>query len=189
MLSSWGWMNLKVRYDLSFFSHWGGIIWCHKPAHINNPSFFIVIFISLFIIRFIVINVQIGSVRKHGGKTSMIISTPCPTILSDILFNEIGTCKKNGNLMFAQVSTHHPFTCATNIFGERKWDLICHIQMLLVSYHPCMVSFIQIIYPMGDIGVRDQCGLFNIWFHSVFHNFIFYELAFFHFSHVHVVVL
>ncbi len=30
--------------------------------------------------------------------------------------------------------------------------------MLLVSYHPCMVSFVRIIYPMGDIGVRDQCA-------------------------------
>ncbi len=119
----------------------------------------------------------------------MIRSTPCPTILSDILLIEIGTCKKNGNLMFAQVSMHNPFTCATNIFGERKWDLVCHIQMLLVSYHPCMANFIQIIYPMGDIGVRDQCGLFNVRFHNVFHNFIFYELVFFHFSHVHVVVL
>jgi hypothetical protein len=138
-----------------------------------------VIFIGLFIIRFIVINVQIGSVRKHGGKTSMIISTPCPTILSDILFNEIGTCKKNGNLMFAQVSTHHLFTCATNIFGERKWDLICHIQMLLVSYHPCMVSFIQIIYPMGDIGVRDQCGLFNVYFTMCSTTLFFMNLHFF----------
>jgi hypothetical protein len=42
-----------------------------------------VIFID-FIIRFIVINVQIGRVRKHGNKTFTIRSIPCPTILNDI---------------------------------------------------------------------------------------------------------
>ncbi len=103
------------------------------------------IFIDLFIIKFIVINVQIGRVLKHGSKTFMIKSIPCPTILNDIFFSEIGTCKKNGNLMFMQVSTQRPFTCATNILGERKWDLICHIWMLLVLYNPCMASFFQII--------------------------------------------
>jgi hypothetical protein len=40
---------------------------------------------------------------------------------------------------------------------------------------------------MGDIGVKDQCGLFNARFHNVFHNIIFYEPTFFHFSRVHVV--
>ncbi len=94
-------------------------------------------FINLFIIIFIVINVQIGKAYKHGNKTSMIRSIPCPTILNDIFFNEIGTCKKNGNLMFTQVSMQHTFTCATSILGEKKWDLICHIRMLLASYHPC----------------------------------------------------
>jgi hypothetical protein len=64
-----------------------------------------VIFINLFIIIFIVIILQIGRVRTHGNKTSTIKSIPCPTILNDILFSEVGTCKKNGNLMFAQVST------------------------------------------------------------------------------------
>jgi hypothetical protein len=145
------------------------------------------IFIGLFIIRFIVINVQISRVRKHGGKTSTIRSIPCPIILNDILFSEIGINKKNGNLMFTQVSTQHPFTCARNILGERKWDLTCHIRMLLALYHPCMANFVWIIYPMGDIGVRDQCGLFNIRFHNAFHNLIFYELAFLHFSCVHLV--
>ncbi len=106
--------------------------------------------------------------------------------LNDILFNEINTCKKNDNFMFAQVSTQCPFTCVTSIFGERKWDLVCHIQKL-ASYHPCMVSFVRIIYPMGDIGVRGQCGFLNIHFHNVFHNHMFYEPAFFHFNHVHVV--
>jgi hypothetical protein len=114
-----------------------------------------VIFIALFIIKFIVINVQIGKVHKHGNKTFMIRFIPCPTILNDIFLNEINTCKKNGNLMFTQVSMQRPFTCATNILGERKWDLICHIQMLLASYHLCMVNFVWIIYPMGDIGVKD----------------------------------
>jgi hypothetical protein len=145
------------------------------------------IFIGLFIIRFIIINVQIGKVCEHGNKTSMIRSIPCPTILIDMFFSEIGTRKKNDNLMFAQVSTQCPFTCATNILGEKKWDLICHIRMLLALYHPCMDNFIQIIYPMGDIGAWDQCGLFNVCFHNVFHNLIFYELAFLHFSHMHVV--
>ncbi len=65
-----------------------------KLTHINNPWFFKVIFISLFIITFVVINVQIGKVRKHGSKTSTIRSIPCPTILNDIFFSEIGTCKK-----------------------------------------------------------------------------------------------
>jgi len=166
-----------------FFHIRGGIIWSHKFTHINNPWFFKMIFISLFIIRFIVINVQIGKVRK----SSTIRSIPCTIILNDIFFSEIDTCKKNGNLMFTQVSMQHPFTCATIIFGERKWDLICHIRMLLVSYHPCMANFVQIIYPMGDIGVRDQCGLFNACFHNAFHNLIFYEPAFLHFSYVHVV--
>jgi hypothetical protein len=89
--------------------------------------------------------------------------------------------------MFTQISTQCPFTCATNIFGERKWDLICHILMLLALYHPCMVNFVRIIYPMGDIGVRDQCGLLNVRFHNVFHKLIFYELVFLHFICVHVV--
>ncbi len=169
-----------------FFHIGGGIIWSHKLAHINNPWFFRVIFIGLFIIRFIVVNVQIGRVCKHGNKTSTIRSITCPTILNDIFFSEINTCKKNGNVMLTQISAQHPFTCATSIFGERKWDLICHIRMLLASYHPCMASFIRIIYPMGDIGVRDQCGLLNVCFHNAFHNLTFYELAFFHFTYVHV---
>jgi hypothetical protein len=79
-----------------------------------------VIFIGLFIIRFSVINVQIGKVRKHGTKTPTIISIPCPTILNDIFFSEIGTYKKNGNLMFTQVSTQCPFTCATNILWWKE---------------------------------------------------------------------
>ncbi len=56
-------------------------------------------------------------------KTSTIISIPCPTILNDIFFSEINTCQKNGNFMFTQVSTQHPFTCVISIFGDRKWDL------------------------------------------------------------------
>ncbi len=109
-----------------------------------------------------------------------------PTILNDIFFGEIGTCKNFGNLMFTQVSTQRPFACATSILGERMWDHICHIWMLLASYHPCMANFIRIIYPMGDIGVRDQCGLLNTRFHNAFHNLIFYEPTFLHFSYVHV---
>ncbi len=101
-------------------------------------------------------------------------------------FNEINTCKKNGNLMFTQVSMQRRFTCATSILGERKWDFICHIRMLLASYHPCMASFVRIVYPMGDICVRDQCGLLNARFHNAFHNLISYELTFFHFCCVHV---
>jgi len=145
------------------------------------------IFIGFFIIIFIIINVQISKVCKHGNKTSMIKFIPCPKILNDILFNEIGTCKKNDNLMFAQVSTQHTFICAIGILGEKKWELICHIQMLITSYHPCMAGFIWIIYPMGDMGVKDQCGLFNIHLHNVFHNLLFYKSTFFHFNHVHVV--
>jgi len=175
----WTWRLVVIFF---FFHIGGGIIWFHKLAHINNPWFFRMIFIGLFIIRFIVINLQIGKVCKHGSKTSMIRSIPCPTILNDIFFSKISTCKKNGNLIFTQVSMQHPFTCATNILGERKWDLICHIQMLLVSYHPCMASFVRIIYLMHDIGVKDQCDLLKTRFHNVFHNFIFYELAFLHFS-------
>jgi hypothetical protein len=132
----------------------------------------------LFIIRFIVINVQIGRVHKHGGKTSMIKSMPCPIILNDILFNEIDTCQNNNNLMFAQISTQHSFTCATIILGERKWDLVCDIQMLLNFYHPCMAGFLQIIHPMGVMGVKDLCDLFNVHFHNVFHNLIFYTCVF-----------
>jgi len=89
--------------------------------------------------------------------------------------------------MFTQISTQCPFTCVINILGERKWELICHIQMLLASYHPCMANFFQIIYAMGDIGVKDQCGLLNARFHNAFHNLISYELALLHFSGVHVV--
>jgi len=179
--------NSKVGYDPSFFPHRGGIIWCHKPAHINNPWFFRVIFICLFIMRFIIINVQIGRFYKHNDKTSTIRSILCPTTLNDIFFSEISTCKKNDNLMFTQVSTQCPFTCATNIFSEKKCDLVCHIRMLLVLYHPCMANFIRIICPMGDMGVKYQCGLLNIRFHDVFHNLIFYELTFLYFNYVHVV--
>ncbi len=142
-------MNLKVGCDPFFFTL-GKI-----SSSVTNPWLFKVIFIGLFIIRFIVINVQIGMVHKHGDKTSTIRSIPCPTILNVIIFSEIGTCKNKDNLMFAQVSTQHPFTCVTNIFNERKWDLICHIWMLLALYHPCMAGFVQNIYPMGDMGVKD----------------------------------
>jgi hypothetical protein len=144
------------------------------------------IFIDLFIIKFIVINVHIGKVHKHGHKTFMIRSIPFPVILNDIFFSEIDACKNNDNLMFAQFSTQHPFTCATNILGERKWDLVHHIWMLLVSYYPCMVGLVQIIYPMGDVGVKDQCVFLNVSFHNVFHNLAFDKPSFFHFNHVHV---
>jgi len=70
-------------------------------------------------------------------------------------------------------STQHTFTCATSRFSERKWDLVCHIWMLLTSYHASMASFVGIIYLMGDMGERDQCGLFNVRFHNVFHNLTF----------------
>jgi hypothetical protein len=135
----WIWRLVVI---LLFFHMGGGIIQCHKPTHINNQWLFWMIFIGLFIIKFIIINVQIGRVRKHGGKTSTIRSIPCPTILNDIFFNEIDTCKKNDNLMFAQVFTQRPFTCVTNILSERKWDLVSHIQMLLASHHPCMANFV-----------------------------------------------
>jgi len=79
--------------------------------------------------------------------------------------------------MFAQVSMQRPFTCATSILGESKWDLVCHIRMLLISYNPYMDGFVWIIYLMGDMDVRDQCHLFNVHFHNVFHNLIFYKLA------------
>jgi len=176
MFSSWGWMNLKVGCDPSFFPHWGRYhlvskahtyqqsivlqsdlhwpfhhqIHCHKCANRYSP--------------------QTWRQNLHDQ-----IHTMSHNIEWYIYFNEVGTCKKNGNLMFAQVSTQCLFTCATNILGERKWDLICHIWMLLISYHPCMVGFVWIIYFMGDMHVRDQYDLFNICFHNVFHNLFFYE--------------
>ncbi len=171
----WTWRLVAI---FLFFHIGGGIIQCHKFTHINNPWFFRVIFINFIIIRFIVINVQIGKVHKHGGKTVMIRSIPYPTILNDIFFNEISTCKKNDNLMFAQVSTQHPFICVTNIFVERKWDLVCHIHMLAL-YHPCMAGIVRIIYLMGDIGVKDRCHLLNMCFHNVFHNLILTNSHFF----------
>jgi hypothetical protein len=33
-----------------------------------------------------------------------------------------------------------------------------------------MANFILIIYPMGDMGARDQCGLLNICFHNAPYN-------------------
>jgi hypothetical protein len=107
--------------------------------------------------------------------------------LNDIFFSEIGTCKKNNNLMFAQVSMQCLFTCATNILSERKWDLVCHIRMLLALYHPHIAGFIWIVYPVGDMGVRDQCGFFNACFHNLFHNLVIYKPTFLHFGCVHVV--
>ncbi len=74
-----GWL-----WSFFFFDIRGGIIRCHKPTHINNPWLLWTIFIDLFIIRFIIKNVQIGRVCKYGGKTSTIRSIPCPTILNDI---------------------------------------------------------------------------------------------------------
>ncbi len=54
---SMGMDELEGWLRFCFFSNiGGGIIQCHKPAHINNPWLFIMIFISLFIIKFIVIN-------------------------------------------------------------------------------------------------------------------------------------
>jgi hypothetical protein len=92
----------------------------------------------------------------------MIRSIPCPIILNNIILGEIDTYKKNNNLVFAQVFLQHPFTCATTVFGERKQNLVCHIWTLLIPHHPCMANFIRAIYPMGDMGVKDQCGFFNI---------------------------
>ncbi len=40
---------------------------------------------------------------------------------------------------------------------------------------------------MGDMGVGDQCGLFNTYFHNALHNLVFYKLALLHFGHVDVV--
>jgi len=176
-------MNELESWLWSFFSLTLGEVSfrCHKLAHASNPWLVRMIFIGLFIIKFIVINVQIGRVCKYGSKTSTIKSILCLTILNDFFYNEIGTYKKN-NLMFAQLSMQYPLTCTTNILGERKWDLVCHIWTLLASYHPCMVGYIWIIYPMGDIGVRDQCGLFNIHLHNVFYNFIFDKPTFLDFN-------
>ncbi len=50
----WTWRLVVILF---FFHIGGGIIHCHKPTHINNPWFFKVTFIGLFIIKFIVINV------------------------------------------------------------------------------------------------------------------------------------
>ncbi len=155
------------------------IVQCHKPAHINNPWFFRTIFINLLIIKFIIINVQIGRVYKHDNKPLRLDPYHVPQILNDIFFGEISTCKKNDNLLLAQIFTQRPFTCATSILGEKKWNLICHIWMLLVLYHPCMTGFIQINYPMGGMGVKDQCGLLTAHFHNVFHNFVLINPCFF----------
>jgi hypothetical protein len=63
--------------------------------------------------------------------------------LNDIFFSEIDIYKKNNNLMFTQVSTQCPFMCATIILLYlAKWDLVCHIWMLLALYHPCMANFV-----------------------------------------------
>jgi hypothetical protein len=85
----------------------------------------------------------------------MIGSIPCPIILNNIILGEIGTHKKNNASVLAQVSTQHPFTCATNVLGERKHNLVCHIWTLLAPHHPCMANFIRVIYPMGDMGTKD----------------------------------
>jgi hypothetical protein len=50
----WTWRLVAI---LLFFHIGGSIIQSHKLSHVNNPWFFIMIFIGLFIIRFIVINV------------------------------------------------------------------------------------------------------------------------------------
>jgi len=110
-----------------FFSTLGEVSSSVINPHLSTTHGFSDWFSSTFHHYTHVINVQIGRVCKHDNKTSMIRSIPCPTILNDILFNEICTCKKNNNLMFAQVSTQHPFTCATNILGEKKWDFVFHI--------------------------------------------------------------
>ncbi len=54
----WIWRLIVIFF---FFPIGGGIIWCHKLTHINNPWFFKVIFINLFIIRFIV--------NRYGSQT------------------------------------------------------------------------------------------------------------------------
>jgi hypothetical protein len=95
---------------------------------VNNPWLFEAIFIGLLIIKFTIINMQIVKVHKHGDKTFTIKSIPCPMIFSLMKLIHV---RRTNNLMFAQVSTHHPFKCATNIFDERKWDLVCHIWILL----------------------------------------------------------
>ncbi len=116
----------------------------------------------------------------------MIRSIPCPTISNNISLGEINTRKMNNNLVFAQVSMQHPFKCATNIFGERKQNLVSHIWTLLTSHHPCMADFVEVIHPMGDMGVGDQCGLFNIYFHNAFHNLVFDKHALLHLGQVDV---
>jgi len=65
---------------------------------------------------------------------------PCPIILNNIILGEIDTYKKNNNLVFAQVFTQHPFTCATTIFGERKQNLVCHIWTLFHTINAWPIS-------------------------------------------------
>jgi hypothetical protein len=92
----------------------------------------------------------------------MIGSIPCPIILNNIILGEMSTHKKNNNLVLTQVSTQHPFICATNVLGERKQNLVCHIWALLAPHHPCMANVIRVIRPIGDMNAKDQCGFFNI---------------------------
>jgi hypothetical protein len=143
------------------------------------------IFIGLFIIIFIVINVQIGRVHNMVAKPPRLDPYHVPQ------YWMIYFLMKSIHVRRMATWCLHKFPCNTHshvqqAYLERKWDLVCHIRMLLVSYHPCMASFVQITYPMGVMGVKNQCGLLNVRFHNVFHNCIFDKPMFLHFRRVHV---
>jgi hypothetical protein len=47
---------------------------------------------------------------------------------------------------------------------------LCISYLDVVGFVPCMANLVQIIYPMGDMGTKDQCRFLNIHIHNVFHN-------------------
>jgi len=128
---------------------------------------------------------KIGKVHKHGDKTSTIRSIPY--LIYWMIFFLV-------RLLHVRITTTwclHKFPCNVHSHVQQAY-LVKGNGTSYVIFGCCwlraihVVGSVQIIYPMGDMGVK-ECGLPNAYLHNVFHNLVFYRLTFLHFSHVHVV--
>jgi hypothetical protein len=175
-------LNHDVCFVIILFLTLGGIIWCHKLAHINNPWFLRMIFIGLLmIIIIIVINVQINKVRNMVAKPSRSYPYHVPQYW----------------MIYFLMKLIHVETTTTWCLHKFPRNAHSHVQqaylvkgngtlyVILKCYWLRTIHAWLIFFKSSIPWVTwDQCGLLNAHFHNVFHNFIFYKPTFLHFSRV-----
>jgi hypothetical protein len=102
-------------------------------------------FINLLFIKFIVINVQMGKVHKHGDKTFTLDPYHVPQYwIIFFLMRSIHVRRTTWCLYKFPCNTHSHVQQTYLVKGN-----VCHIWMLLALYHSCMASFVWIIYFIG----------------------------------------